>query len=119
MLESIRRSVASRESPLCSCNDRRAGQFKYPAVQRYLHDLSGEMGEHIDSITSSLSVFIEIGLSHHVSLNLYLHQITLVLFGRCADHPIRTETRKPELVEPQYGGDILLRCHRDNHAVLV
>ena len=32
-------------------------------MQRYLHDLSGEMGEHIDNITASLSVFIEIGLS--------------------------------------------------------
>lgn len=38
------------------------GQFKYPAVQRYLHDLTGEMGEHLDSITSSLSIFIEIGM---------------------------------------------------------
>ncbi len=40
-------------------------QFKYPAVQRYLHDLTGEMGEHLDSITSSLSIFIEIGPSSH------------------------------------------------------
>ena len=39
----------------------RAGQFKYPAVQRYVHDLTGEMGEHLDSIASSLSMFIEIG----------------------------------------------------------
>ena len=45
--------------------NRLPGQFKYPAVQRYLHDLSSELGEHIDSITSSLSVFIEIGLSSH------------------------------------------------------
>lgn len=40
-------------------------QFKYPAVQRYLHDLTGEMGEHLDSITSSLSIFIEIGPFSH------------------------------------------------------
>lgn len=52
--------------------DMSAGQFKYPAVQRYLHDLSGEMGEHIDSITSSLSVFIEIGLSQHGPTSLRL-----------------------------------------------
>ena len=37
------------------------GQFRYPAVQRYIHDLGSEMGEHIDSITSTLSMFIEIG----------------------------------------------------------
>lgn len=40
------------------------GQFKYPAVQRYLHDLTSEMGEHLDNITAALSVFIEIGASH-------------------------------------------------------
>lgn len=39
-----------------------SGQFKYPAVQRYLHDLSSEMGEHLDSITSSLTMFLEIGI---------------------------------------------------------
>ena len=45
--------------------DRHSGQFKYPAVQRYLHDLSTDLGEHIESITSALSLFIEVGkLSH-------------------------------------------------------
>lgn len=42
-----------------------SGQFKYPAVQRYVHDLTGEMGEHLDSIASSLSMFIEIGTTPH------------------------------------------------------
>ncbi|KAI1794365.1 WD40 repeat-like protein [Ganoderma leucocontextum] len=51
-------------------------EFRFPAVQRYLHDLSGEMGEHIDNITASLSVFIEIGVptirfaQKHASQNL-------------------------------------------------
>lgn len=45
------------------------GQFRYPAVQRYLHDLMSEMGEHLDSITSSLSVFIEIGMLRSSSLS--------------------------------------------------
>ena len=40
-----------------------AGQFRHPSVQRYLHDLLSEIGEHVESITNSLSVFIEIGLS--------------------------------------------------------
>lgn len=39
-----------------------SGQFKYPAVQRYVHDLTAEMGEHIDSITGTLSMFIEVGV---------------------------------------------------------
>lgn len=47
-----------------SCLKTYEGQFKYPAVQRYLHDLTSEMGEHLDSITSSLSIFIEIGEYH-------------------------------------------------------
>ena len=38
-----------------------AGQFKYPAVQRYVHDLCGEMSDHLDTITSSLAMFLEIG----------------------------------------------------------
>lgn len=39
------------------------GQFRYPAVQRYVHDLAEEMGTHIDSITSTLVMFVEIGPS--------------------------------------------------------
>ena len=39
------------------------GQFKYPAVQRYLHDLSTDLAEHIESITSALSLFINVGKS--------------------------------------------------------
>ena len=41
------------------------GQFKYPAVQLYLHDLSSDLGERIESITSVLSLFIEVGKSFH------------------------------------------------------
>ena len=37
------------------------GQFRFPSVQRYLHDLASEMGEHLDGITSALSMFIEVG----------------------------------------------------------
>lgn len=45
------------------------GQFRYPAVQRYIHDLSQEMKDHVDNITSSLCMFIEVGKkSKHCSL---------------------------------------------------
>lgn len=37
------------------------GHLRYPAVQRYIHDLSMEMGEHIDTITATLSMFVEVG----------------------------------------------------------
>ncbi|KAG2064611.1 hypothetical protein BDR04DRAFT_1162387 [Suillus decipiens] len=39
-----------------------SGQFRYPAVQRYIHDLTTEIGEHVDSIIVNLSMFIEIGV---------------------------------------------------------
>jgi len=45
----------------CSSKSHVSGQFKYPAVQRYVHDLTAEMGEHIDTITGTLSMFIEVG----------------------------------------------------------
>jgi len=37
------------------------GQFRNPSVQRYIHDLSADIGEHIEELTSSLSMFIEVG----------------------------------------------------------
>ena len=37
------------------------GQFKSPAVQRYIHELSTDMGEHLAELCSALSMFIEIG----------------------------------------------------------
>ncbi|KAF5369016.1 hypothetical protein D9758_002829 [Tetrapyrgos nigripes] len=39
-----------------------ASQFRYPAVQRYIQDLTAEMGEHIESITDTIQIFIEIGV---------------------------------------------------------
>ncbi|OJT12118.1 hypothetical protein TRAPUB_11343 [Trametes pubescens] len=77
--EAVNSAILALEGDLkywASCLKAYEGQFKYPAVQRYLHDLSSEMGEHIDNITSSLSVFIEIGVptirfaQKHASQNL-------------------------------------------------
>ncbi|KAG1876395.1 quinon protein alcohol dehydrogenase-like superfamily [Suillus subluteus] len=63
--EAVNTSIKSFEGDLkywaCCLQDYR-GQFKYPAVQRYIHDLTAEMGEHIDSITGTLSMFIEVGV---------------------------------------------------------
>ncbi|KAI5118541.1 hypothetical protein M0805_008482 [Coniferiporia weirii] len=63
--EAVNNSMNSFESDLkywASCLRTYEGQFKYPAVQRYLHDLCAEMGDHLDTITSSLSMFLEIGI---------------------------------------------------------
>ncbi|TFK38127.1 WD40-repeat-containing domain protein [Crucibulum laeve] len=45
-----------------SCLNEYSGQFRYPAVQRYIHDLAAEMGVHMDSITSTLSMFTEVAV---------------------------------------------------------
>ncbi|KAI0049167.1 WD40 repeat-like protein [Auriscalpium vulgare] len=63
--EAVNASIVAFEGDLkywASCLKTYEGQFKYPAVQRYLHDLISEMGEHIESISTSLSMFIEIGV---------------------------------------------------------
>ncbi|KAF8903319.1 hypothetical protein CPB84DRAFT_1728396 [Gymnopilus junonius] len=63
--EAVNASILSFEGDLnywSSCLKEYTGQFRYPAVQRYVHDLSSEMGAHIDELTSSLSMFIEVGV---------------------------------------------------------
>ncbi|KAJ7754565.1 hypothetical protein B0H16DRAFT_1542795 [Mycena metata] len=63
--ETINASISSFEGDLlywASCLKVYHGQFRYPAVQRYVHDLAEEMGTHIDSITSTLVMFVEIGV---------------------------------------------------------
>ncbi|KAI0250714.1 WD40-repeat-containing domain protein [Lactifluus subvellereus] len=64
--EALNASIVAFEGDLkywASCLKAYEGELSpYPAVQRYLHDLVSEIGEHIESITSSLSVFIEIGV---------------------------------------------------------
>ncbi|KDR80328.1 hypothetical protein GALMADRAFT_242702 [Galerina marginata CBS 339.88] len=63
--EAVNASILSFEGDLnywASCLKEYAGQFRYAAVQRYIHDLSSEMGAHIDELTSSLSMFIEVGV---------------------------------------------------------
>ncbi|KAJ6612693.1 hypothetical protein B0H10DRAFT_2278752 [Mycena sp. CBHHK59/15] len=63
--EAINASITSFEGDLrywSSCLQVYQSQFRYPAVQRYVHDLTMEMGEHIDSITSTLVMFVEVGV---------------------------------------------------------
>ncbi|KAA1474356.1 hypothetical protein DENSPDRAFT_882735 [Dentipellis sp. KUC8613] len=63
--EAVTASIIAFEGALkhwASCLRTYEGRFRYPAVQRYLHGLTSEMGEQIEPITSSLSTFIEIGV---------------------------------------------------------
>ncbi|PCH35089.1 WD40 repeat-like protein [Wolfiporia cocos MD-104 SS10] len=77
--EAVNASIMALEGDLkywASCLRAYEGQFRNPAVQSYLHDLSSEMGGHLDNLTSSLQLFIEIGVpmirfaQQHASQNL-------------------------------------------------
>ncbi|KAI6124581.1 WD40-repeat-containing domain protein [Pisolithus croceorrhizus] len=63
--EAVSTSIKAFEADLkywAGCLRTYRGQFKYPAVQRYIHDLASEMGGHIDRITNTLRMFIEVGV---------------------------------------------------------
>ncbi len=83
------------------------GQFRYPAVQRYLHDLTAEMGEHLDHITSSLSMFLEIGVQMCLQPFDYSWFIEISLH-RYSNHPIRAKACREQLAEPHNHCDLLL-----------
>lgn len=38
------------------------GQFRYPAVKRYVNDLTVEMGDHMENVTEALIVFRDTGV---------------------------------------------------------
>ncbi len=42
------------------------GNFRSPAVQRYLHELMTDVTEHLSSVSAALSMFIEVGQSPRV-----------------------------------------------------
>ncbi|KAF9244203.1 WD40-repeat-containing domain protein [Melanogaster broomeanus] len=63
--EAINQSMRAFESDLmywASCLYGYKNQFRSPAVQRYAHDLTSEIGAHMDNVTVALSIFIEIGI---------------------------------------------------------
>ncbi|KAF9530279.1 hypothetical protein CPB83DRAFT_851296 [Crepidotus variabilis] len=63
--EAVNASILGFEGDLqywASCLREYEGQFRYPAVQRYIHDLSTDIGEHVEELASSLSMFIEVGV---------------------------------------------------------
>lgn len=63
--ETVNASIVAFEGDLkywASCLREFAGQFRFPGVTRYVHDLSTEIGEHLENITNALVVFVEIGV---------------------------------------------------------
>ncbi|EGN95187.1 hypothetical protein SERLA73DRAFT_77198 [Serpula lacrymans var. lacrymans S7.3] len=77
--EDVNASIRSFQGDLnywASCLKEYETQFRFPAVRRYIHDLTPEIGDHMDSVAASLSLFIEIGIpiitftQHHATENL-------------------------------------------------
>ncbi|KDQ13401.1 hypothetical protein BOTBODRAFT_66862 [Botryobasidium botryosum FD-172 SS1] len=63
--EAVNASMHAFEGDLkywASCMKEYEGQFRYPAVERYVNDLSVEMGEHMENVTQALIVFVETGV---------------------------------------------------------
>jgi len=42
-------------------SDHHKGKLKSPAVRRYIHELVVDVGEHLNSVSTALSMFIEVG----------------------------------------------------------
>ncbi|KAI0301607.1 hypothetical protein B0F90DRAFT_1817073 [Multifurca ochricompacta] len=52
------------DTPIIAFEDdlKSQGKLRSPAVQRYLHELMTDMGEHLNSVGAALSMFIEVGI---------------------------------------------------------
>ncbi|KAF9220004.1 WD40 repeat-like protein [Gyrodon lividus] len=88
--EAISQSMRAFESDLnywATCLYGYKNQFRSPAVQRYTHDLTTEIGSHIDNITVALSIFMEIGIptiwfhQQHAIKNLLNVSTLSIFFG--------------------------------------
>jgi hypothetical protein len=68
-----------------SCLIAYEGKLRSPAVQRYLHEVMTDVGEHISSVSAALSMFIEVGIptirfaQQHVASN-FLNLSTIATF---------------------------------------
>ncbi|KIJ12052.1 hypothetical protein PAXINDRAFT_181666 [Paxillus involutus ATCC 200175] len=88
--EAISQSMRAFENDLnywATCLNGYKNQFRSPAVQRYTHDLTTEIGGHLDNITIALSIFIEIGIptiwfhQQHAIKNLLNVSTLSIFFG--------------------------------------
>ncbi|KIJ59080.1 hypothetical protein HYDPIDRAFT_190627 [Hydnomerulius pinastri MD-312] len=88
--DTLNQTMQGFESDLnywASCLLQYKSQFRSPAVQRYAHDLTTEIGDHIDNIATTLAMFIEIGLptirfhQQHAATNLLNVSKLSIFFG--------------------------------------
>ncbi|KAK7690720.1 hypothetical protein QCA50_005819 [Cerrena zonata] len=88
--ENMNAAIFSCEQDLtywASCLKAYAGQFQYPAVRQYIHDISSDLGEHLQHIASAIRLFIENGVptilftQKHVAANLLNLSTVATLFS--------------------------------------
>lgn len=83
-------------------------------MQRYVHDLTTEIGDHIDNITGTLSMFIEIGECGGV-----MEKQCTDMLHRCPNNQIPSATCCVKSTKFVDCGDILLCSHRIYVAVFI
>lgn len=90
-------------------------QFRTIGVQRYVHDLVGEMNIHLDNTASSLATFIEIGI--YCIFYARGHAIKFSV-SRSSSHLFRTEKchRDLKLIKSFYCCGLVVFCHCDDPA---
>jgi hypothetical protein len=76
-------------------------------VQRYVHDLTTEIGDHIDNITGTLAMFVEIGECGGV-----MGKQCTDMLQRCPNNQVPSATCCVKFIEFVDCGDILLCGHR-------
>lgn len=73
----------------------RKGKLKSLAVRRYLHELMVDVGEHLNSLSTALSMFIEVGRSTNLHTRGVGNQkLILDPQSRYSDYPFRTAARR-------------------------
>jgi len=95
----------------------RKGKLESLAVRRYLHELMADVGEHLNSLSTALSMFIEVGWSP----NLHARGVGNLNYLKCrySDYPFRTAARGEQFSKSLNDRDIFLRRHCDNTTILV
>lgn len=79
-----------------------------------------DVGEHLNSLSTALSMFIEVGWSPNLHARGVGNQkLILDLHCRYSDHPFRTAARGEQFSKSLNDRDVFLRRHGDNITILV
>ena len=83
-------------------------------MQRYVHDLTTEIGDHIDNITGTLSMFIEIGECGGI-----MGKQCTDMLHRCSNNQVPSTACCVKSTKSVDCGDVLLCGHRKYVTVFI